>query len=76
MTKAQKLRIRLAAFAVGGAALLIPVTFSPGETVEANEACAEDVCCKEFGSSCMLDGELHLNYYEATDKCPPTLDPS
>lgn len=65
MTKVQKIRVRLIALALGAAALLVPVTLSPGQAVETNEVCADNVCCKEFGTSCEQDGKLHLNYYEA-----------
>ena len=70
MTKAQKIRVRLIALAVGAAALLVPVTLTPGEAVEANEACADNVCCKEIGSVCEQDSTFHLNYYEASE-CRP-----
>lgn len=69
MTKTQKTRVRLFALALGLAGLLVPVTVSQGNAgaaVEANEACADDVCCREIGSSCEQDGKLHLNYYPAT----------
>lgn len=66
MTKAQKLRIRLAAITLGLAGVLVPVALSPGEAVEANDACAGGTCCREAGSLCQKDGNNHFHYYEAT----------
>lgn len=66
MTKAQKLRIRLAALTLGLAGFLVPVALSPGEVVEANDACASGACCREAGSLCQKDGNNHFHYYEAS----------
>lgn len=74
MTRSRKIRIRIAALALGLAGLLIPVTLAPGttEAVEANEACASGACCREAGSVCEVDDEPLLNYYRGHSCQLPT----
>lgn len=68
MTKVQKIRIRLLALLVGAGVLLIPVTVSSG-SVEANDACADDNCCREIRSICEASHGTHLNYYKSSKAC-------
>lgn len=72
MTKAQKTRVRLVALTFGLVGLLVPVTLSSGEGVEANDACAGGSCCREAGSVCDQDGEILMNYYPSAS-CKPTV---
>jgi hypothetical protein len=75
MTAVQKIRIRIAAFAVAAGTLLVPVTLTstPGSIVEVNEACAGGLCCMELNSVCDRDGELTMHYYNG-DKCGTTFE--
>lgn len=68
MTHTHKARTRLAALTIGAAALLIPVSFAPGEphAIEPTDACAGQTCCREPGSICEKDGETRINFYEAS----------
>lgn len=67
MTQTRKIRIRLAALTVGAGALLIPVSFAPGQpdVIEPTDACADQTCCREPGSICDRDGKVNVNFYEA-----------
>lgn len=47
--------IRRAIFVGTVAAFLLPISFSSGEGVSSNDACASGGCCSEWGSVC---GEL------------------
>ncbi len=70
MTKTQKTRVRLAALALGLAGLLVPAALSPGDAIEANDACAAGSCCREVGSVCEVGEETQMHYYPA-DACKP-----
>lgn len=64
MTNPQKKLVRVAAMAATAVALLIPVTVSPGQGIEGNEACADGACCRELMSVCVKDGQASNHYYE------------
>lgn len=68
MIAARKIRIRIAAFTVATGALLVPLTLTPRNAVDVNEACADATCCRELNSVCDQDGEVTIHYYSA-DEC-------
>lgn len=73
MTQRQKKTIRRTTFVFGAIALFIPVTVSPGQGVEGNEACAGSACCREMNSICDGEGGGLLHYYTDIDgKCNMT----
>ena len=72
MTTSQKKIIRRVTFAVATIGLLVPVTVSPGQGIEGNEACASGTCCREMLSVCLIDGNSTTHYYQAADGvCAP-----
>ena len=73
MTSNQKKSIRRVALAVAALGLLIPVTVSPGQGIEGNEACANGSCCREMLSVCLNpDGSSTTHYYQDADGvCAP-----
>lgn len=44
---------------------LVPVSVNSSAVVQANNACANNKCCMEYGSWC---GDL-MGYYESIDRC-------
>lgn len=71
MTHGQKKLIRRITFGIAAVGLLVPVTVSPSQGVEANEACGDDAkCCQELMSMCggETDPMLHF-YWDADGKC-------
>ena len=64
MTDRQKTIIRRTSFAFGAIALLLPVTVSPSQGIEGNEACAGATCCRELNSVCDA-GDPILNHYNS-----------
>lgn len=72
MNGAKKL-IRRVTFTVAALALLIPVTVSPGQGIDGNEACAGPTCCRELLSLCSMDGKTTIDHYKDGDgKCGTT----
>lgn len=63
MTDRQSRIIRRAAMTIAALGLLIPVTVSPGQGVEANEACADGACCREMMSLCPNPDGTYMNHY-------------
>lgn len=75
MTTLQRKLIRSCAVAFGVIALMIPVTVSPNQGIDANDACANGQCCRELMSVCSSDGTSTTHYYQsATGVCAPTRD--
>lgn len=66
MTKVRNTRRWLIALTLGAIGLLVPVSLTPGDAVQVNDACADGACCFEAGSLCEQDGKAHLNYYESS----------
>ena len=73
MTRTRKIQIRLVALTLGAAAILVPFSVSPGSDtpVEVTEACADNKCCIELGSTCEKDDVTAFNYYPTTESCGP-----
>lgn len=67
MTDAQKKLVRRTTMALATIGLLIPVTVSPNQGIQGNEACADGTCCREMLSVCMSDGTSTSHYYKDTD---------
>ena len=69
MTTPQKKLIRRVAFAVAVIGVMIPVTVSPNQGLDANDACADGSCCRELMSVCNNDGSSTTHYYNSTGPC-------
>ena len=70
MTTFQKKLIRRTTMAAAVVGLLVPVTVSPGQGIDANDACADGSCCREMLSVCVVDGKGTTHYYQsATGTC-------
>ena len=69
MTQHQKKLIRRTTLALATVGLLIPVTVSPSQSVDINDACANGSCCRELNSVCLKDGTSNLHHYQATGAC-------
>lgn len=67
MTASQQKFARLSAGVALVIGLLIPVTVSPGQGIEGNEACANGACCRELLSVCSKDGSSMSHYYQSSD---------
>lgn len=73
MTAPQKKSIRRIALGFAALGLLIPVTVSPSQGIQGNEACADGSCCREMMSVCLNDdGTSTTHYYKDSDGiCAP-----
>lgn len=70
MSTSPKKRIRSIAFGIAATAcLLVPVTVSPGQGLEPNNACADGTCCRELNSVCSGEGETMLHHYQTLGGC-------
>ncbi|HUG40567.1 MAG TPA: hypothetical protein VMM12_08785 [Longimicrobiales bacterium] len=67
MTDVQKKLIRRTTMAIAAIGLLIPVTVSPTQGIQGNEACADGSCCREMLSVCLKDGTSTTHYYQSSD---------
>lgn len=67
MNDTQKSFARRLSLVIGALALLIPVTVSPSQGIEGNEACANGTCCREMLSVCSADGSSTTHYYNSID---------
>lgn len=68
MSMPQKKLIRRITITLAAVGLFIPVTVSPGQGIEGNEACAGSSCCREMGSVCLGDGTSTSHYYACGDE--------
>lgn len=67
MSSPRKNLIRGLAFACAAVGLFIPVTVSPSQGIQGNEACANGSCCRELLSVCSKDGQSTTHYYQSPD---------
>lgn len=67
MANPQKKLIRRVTLGFGILGLLVPVTVSPSQGIEGNEACASGTCCRELMSVCSKDGSSTTHYYQDLD---------
>lgn len=70
MSTSRTKTIRRVTVAVAATAcLLIPVTVSPGQGIESNDACADESCCRELNSVCTGGGATMLHHYKSLGNC-------
>lgn len=67
MSVPQKKVIRRITMLLAAVGLLMPVTVSPGQGIEGNEACANGSCCREMMSVCYADGSSTMHHYSSGD---------
>lgn len=67
MTTIQKKLIRRVTMAAAVVGLLVPVTVSPNQGIDANDACANGTCCRELLSACNIDGNTTTHHYQDAD---------
>ena len=67
MTTSQKKLARLTAMAAAVVGLLIPVSVSPNQGLDANDACANGTCCRELMSACTVNGSTTTHYYQSSN---------
>lgn len=67
MTTSQKKLARRTAMAAAVVGLLIPVSVSPNQGLDANDACANGTCCRELLSACTADGSTKTHYYQSSN---------
>ena len=67
MTTSQKKLARRTAMAAAIVGLLIPVTVSPNQGLDANDACANGTCCRELMSACTSNGSTTTHYYQSSN---------
>jgi hypothetical protein len=72
MSVPQKKLIRRITLAIATVGLLVPVTVSPGQGIERNDACADGSCCRELNSVCLKDGSSTMHYYQSDGACGET----
>lgn len=67
MTTFQKKLIRRATMAAAVVGLLVPVSVSPNQGIDANDACASGTCCREMMSACIIDGQTTTHHYQSSN---------
>ena len=67
MTTIQKKLVRRVTMAAAVVGLLVPVTVSPSQGIDANDACAGGSCCRELMSACTVNGSTTTHHYQDAD---------
>lgn len=69
MSVPQKKVIRSIALVIASIGLFVPVTVSPSQGIQGNEACADGKCCREMNSVCLQDGTSTIHHYQTDGSC-------